>query len=61
MHGSPQAPDQVGSRTGFARAGDELGNIDRCERHEAFAAMVRTWRPEFDSRARIGVSDDYCS
>jgi hypothetical protein len=45
MHGSPQAPDQAGSRTGFARAGDELGDIDRCERHEAFAAMVRTWRP----------------
>jgi hypothetical protein len=52
MHGSPQAPDQVGSRTGFARAGDELGDIDRCERHEAFAAMVRTWRPEFDSRGK---------
>jgi hypothetical protein len=60
MHGSAQAPDQVGSRKGLARAGLELGDVDLFELNEALAAMVRRWRPELDSRVRTGVTDDYC-
>jgi hypothetical protein len=36
MHRSPQAPDQVGSRKGLARAGLELGDIDLFELNETF-------------------------
>jgi acetyl-CoA acetyltransferase len=60
MHGSPQAPDQVGSRKALTRAGLELGDIDPFELNEAFAAIVRKWRPELDSRVRTGAIDDYC-
>jgi Thiolase, C-terminal domain len=60
MHRSPQAPDQVGSGKGLARAGLELGDIDLFALNEAFAAMVRTPRPQFDSRIRTGATDGYC-
>jgi hypothetical protein len=46
MHGSPQAPDQVGSRKGLARAGLEPGAIDLFELNEAFTATPRKWRPD---------------
>ena len=60
MHRSPQAPDQVGSGNGLARAGLELGDIDLFELNEAFAAMARKRRPQFDSRVRTGATDGYC-
>jgi acetyl-CoA acetyltransferase len=60
MHRSPQAPDQVGSGKGLARAGLELGDIALFELNEAFAAMVRKRRPELDSRVRTGAIDGYC-
>ena len=60
MHRSPQAPDQVGSGKGLVRAGLELGEIDLFELNEAFAAMVRKRRPQFDSRLRTGATDGYC-
>ena len=60
MHRSPQAPDQVGSGKGLARAGLELGDIDLCELNEAFAAMVRKRRPQLHSRVRTGAIDGYC-
>jgi acetyl-CoA acetyltransferase len=60
MHRSPQAPDQVGSRKGLAKAGLELGEIDLFELNEGFAAMVRKRRPELDSRVRTGAIDGYC-
>jgi hypothetical protein len=60
MHRSPQAPDQVGSGKGLARAGLELGDIDLFELNEAFAAMVRKRRATFDTRVRTGATDGYC-
>jgi hypothetical protein len=60
MHRSPQAPDQVGSGKGLARAGLELGDVDLFELNEAFAAMVRKRRPPFDPRVRTGATDGYC-
>jgi acetyl-CoA acetyltransferase len=60
MHRSPQAPDQAGSGKGLARAGLELGDLDLFELNEAFAAMVRKRRPQFDSQVRTGATDGYC-
>jgi hypothetical protein len=60
MHRSPQAPDQVGSGNGLVRTGLELGEIDLSELNEAFAAMVRKRRRQFDSRVRTGATDGYC-
>lgn len=55
-----RAPDQVGAGKMYAGAGLELGDTDRFELNEAFAAMVRKPRPQFDSRVRTGATDGYC-
>ena len=60
MRRSPQASDQVGSKKGLARAGLRLAASDLSELDEAFAAMVRRRRPQFDSRLRTGAIDGYC-
>ncbi len=61
MHRSPQAPDQVGAGKVHSGADLELGDIDRFEFNEAFAAMVHRRRPQFDSRVRTGATDGYCN
>jgi hypothetical protein len=60
MHRSPQAPDQVRAGKGHAGARLELGDIDRFEPNEAFAAMVRKRRAQFDSCVRTGATDGHC-
>jgi hypothetical protein len=60
MHRSPQAPDHGRSGKGLARAGLGLGDIDLFELTEAFAAMVRKRRPQFDLRVRTGATDGHC-
>jgi len=60
MHRSRQAPDQVGSGKGLARARPQLGDIDLLELGETFAAMARKRRRQFDSRVRTGATDGYC-
>ena len=60
MNRSRRAPDQVGAEKVHAGAGLELDDIDRFELNEAFAAMARKRRPQFDSRVRTGATDGYC-
>jgi len=50
MHRSRQAPDQAGSGKGLATAGPQLGDIGLLEVGEAFAAMARKQRRQFNSR-----------
>jgi acetyl-CoA acetyltransferase len=50
MHRSRQARDQAGSEKGLARAGPQLGGIGLLEVGEAFAAMARKRRRQFNSR-----------
>jgi hypothetical protein len=53
MHGSPQAPDQVGSRKAPTRAGLELGDIDPFEFNEAAQRGVRRDRAQMAARTRL--------